>query len=580
MSLFQKNLNYQTSDDNLTFYEFCTFIYMDQFQCQQKSHNGKKIIALCVNRQCRMERKMCTDCKNENIHGHRGQKTSDIVNEQEIQYLIQDFKKIQDENQLLFEQKCIEKAKFLQNKVQVFLNKLKMCDQILQDSQRNKEIILNDCSLKQYFEKQNVNKEIGLYQYFDDVQSKIQGYQCINRQIQQIDSNPQLEQYCNDFSKFCQLNGTNLNKVKLQLDEINHKPIPQLIKYSMEKYQNNRKSGLKLWHINIVGFIITFLAIYFNFINYYKEEYQILSQNIQGYKEKSYVQCDYQGYYLKRGLFSIYISNYEQGIDLLQNEIELNPKSTYALLNIAKSYYKLGQYNNAIQVYQNVLRLDPESVIAYINKGNCNYQQNKFNQAIEMYNKALLIDPNHIDAMNNKGIIYIKEGMALIKLQQYQYALQQFGKAAEINKYFIKALYNKGITENILGLYDDASNTFDQLLVLAPDDKDILYQKGLNLYYQEKYEESNIVLDQIQDIDSLNQKSINLFKLKQYDQAVLVNDQVLKIDSTNKQAIKINVKSTQGIIQRQLNIRKPFISIFIKISQITLRVNRTFQLES
>ena len=33
-----------------------------------------------------------------------------------------------------------------------------------------------------------------------------------------------------------------------------------------------------------------------------------------------------------------------------------------------------------------------------------------------MYNNALLIDPNHIDAMNNKGIIYIKEGMALIKL--------------------------------------------------------------------------------------------------------------------------------------------------------------------
>jgi Flp pilus assembly protein TadD len=57
------------------------------------------------------------------------------------------------------------------------------------------------------------------------------------------------------------------------------------------------------------------------------------------------------------------------------------------------------------------------------------------------------------------------------------------------------ANFNKGINLGNLGRYDDAIKSFDQVLLIDPNDKEAHFNKGINLGNLGRYEDATQCFD-------------------------------------------------------------------------------------
>ena len=62
-------------------------------------------------------------------------------------------------------------------------------------------------------------------------------------------------------------------------------------------------------------------------------------------------------------------------------------------------------YQNALEMYNNEIHKNPKSHLALLLKGNCLYKLNRQEEAQKSYDKALELNPNCIGALYNKGFI-------------------------------------------------------------------------------------------------------------------------------------------------------------------------------
>ena len=62
-------------------------------------------------------------------------------------------------------------------------------------------------------------------------------------------------------------------------------------------------------------------------------------------------------------------------------------------------------YQNALEMYNNEIHKNPKSHLACLLKGNCLFKLHRQEEAIKSYDKALELKPNCIGAIYNKGYI-------------------------------------------------------------------------------------------------------------------------------------------------------------------------------
>ena len=62
-------------------------------------------------------------------------------------------------------------------------------------------------------------------------------------------------------------------------------------------------------------------------------------------------------------------------------------------------------YQNALEMYNNEIHKNQKSHLALLLKGNCLYKLNRQEEALKSYDKTLELNPNCIGALYNKGYI-------------------------------------------------------------------------------------------------------------------------------------------------------------------------------
>ena len=165
------------------------------------------------------------------------------------------------------------------------------------------------------------------------------------------------------------------------------------------------------------------------------------------------------GSYMTKGELCYTSLDYQNALEMYNNEIHKNPKSHLALLLKGNCLYKLNRQEEALKSYDKTLELNPNCIGALYNKGYIEYTTNKnYTVAINFFDECIQKIEN-IDKNSNKYYyIYYSKGLCEFQLEEYDLALKSFLKSYELKQKKDKSVNEYLILNNIGRCYDKLKN--------------------------------------------------------------------------------------------------------------------------
>ena len=126
---------------------------------------------------------------------------------------------------------------------------------------------------------------------------------------------------------------------------------------------------------------------------------------------------------------------------------------------------RLGRFDEALACFDQALAPDRRNYTAWSNKGSCLADLGRFEEALYCYEQALALSPGEKVALYGKG-------NSLFRLHRFDAALRCFDQALAIDPQFASACVNKALTEDALGLRENAADSYQRFLGIA-DPQDV-----------------------------------------------------------------------------------------------------------
>ena len=171
-----------------------------------------------------------------------------------------------------------------------------------------------------------------------------------------------------------------------------------------------------------------------------------------------------------------------------------------------------------------------------------------FQQAYEEYSKqnfqkSYSLFDKSIETLRQDSVMLQERNMIFINLEKYEDALIYLDKILIINPNDVEILIRKGKSCEILGKTEQAIECFNHILSIQPSNVDALRSKAIIFINQEKYEEAMVNLDQIllvvpNDFEIMYFKGIVLEQLGRNAQAVNYYLKSLKITSNDTDVLQ------------------------------------------
>lgn len=92
--------------------------------------------------------------------------------------------------------------------------------------------------------------------------------------------------------------------------------------------------------------------------------------------------------YIAEGKEFLKLNNLNEALASFTEALQLDPKSTEALINRGNAYTRKGYYDKAIEDYTEIIRLDPQSGKAYNNRAVAHWYNDAPDRAQEDMNRA------------------------------------------------------------------------------------------------------------------------------------------------------------------------------------------------
>ena len=159
------------------------------------------------------------------------------------------------------------------------------------------------------------------------------------------------------------------------------------------------------------------------------------------------------------------------------------------------------------------------------------YSKQNFQKSYSLFDKSL-------ETLKQDSVMLQERDMIFINLEKYEEVLIYLDKILIINPNDIEILIRKGKSCETLGKTEHAIECFNQVLSIQPSNVDALRGMAIIFINQEKYEEAMVNLDQIllsdpNDFEIMYFKGIVLEQLGQHTQAVNYYLKSLKITSND-----------------------------------------------
>lgn len=190
--------------------------------------------------------------------------------------------------------------------------------------------------------------------------------------------------------------------------------------------------------------------------------------------------CDKGNELSREGKYSDAIAQYSRAL-------EINSKSTTALLYRSIAYESSNEHKKAIADLNRLIEINPRYVIAYVNRAWAYGRHKEYAQALEDCNKALSIDPRCAAALNNRASVYNDLGI-------YDKALDDSTKAIDISPHLAAAYDTRGVARRHLKQFELALQDFNKALTLNPKLGEAYYNRALT--YKEMGENIRAVSDE------------------------------------------------------------------------------------
>jgi len=227
-----------------------------------------------------------------------------------------------------------------------------------------------------------------------------------------------------------------------------------------------------------------------------------------------------------RGLFT-------QGLNLINQAIDCNPKFAAYYLNRGLIYKRLNQLNQAIEDYQQTIRIEPRMIEAYCNLGDALLEQQQVDNAIVAYQNALKLNSRHRNACHNLGNAYLEKenyqqalacyqnalaihecpetlsniGVALVGLNRIEEAITYHRKAIQADPNFSKAYSNLGLALSQINQLAEAEDYYHKALAIEPENAEFYSNLGVNYKDQGKVDEALNCFKKSLDIDPNSSKA-------------------------------------------------------------------------
>jgi tetratricopeptide (TPR) repeat protein len=281
------------------------------------------------------------------------------------------------------------------------------------------------------------------------------------------------------------------------------------------------------------------------------------------------------------GVCYLNINKINESNDCFDSALKIKPDMIEALIGKSTIEKKKNNYKNSIEIYDKILKLYPYNDDIYYRKSNCLQKLREYKKAINCLDKALKINPNNIEYLFQKGkfldvlgeknnaIIILDEiflinnksnninnnfnniieechllkGQILLDLKENEKANKEFDEVIKINPNNSKTYFWKGyINAKNQNDFNNAINNFSKCILLDKKNSLALYNLGLILFNQKRYEESKSYFIKANEIDPKDIKSLlkigEIFYVeKKYDLSIQYFDKILKIEPNNELAL-------------------------------------------
>ncbi len=110
----------------------------------------------------------------------------------------------------------------------------------------------------------------------------------------------------------------------------------------------------------------------------------------------------------------------ENMIAAYERAIQLDPKSTGALVNLGTLFFNARQYGDAERHYRQAVAVDADYALAHFNLGNLYDERGDRPRALEHYTQALRSNPAYADAHYNLALLYQNSGQPMKAVRHWR----------------------------------------------------------------------------------------------------------------------------------------------------------------
>ncbi len=207
-------------------------------------------------------------------------------------------------------------------------------------------------------------------------------------------------------------------------------------------------------------------------------DWQVKFQKATQYHQKGKLQQAERGYrqVLRRqprhadslhllGLICSTTKRHKEAISLLQQAVQLQPRSPNFMNNYAEALRKAGKAEQAVIHFRTALSLQNLFPQAWYNLGVSLKQLGRYSEAVSAYEQALQQKPDYFSAAYNLGNCFLA-------MNAYVSARRSYERAIQYQPNSVEALTNLGSALQKLEEFDRAADCFRRVLELDPENLD------------------------------------------------------------------------------------------------------------
>lgn len=184
----------------------------------------------------------------------------------------------------------------------------------------------------------------------------------------------------------------------------------------------------------------------------------------------------------QQGAMLLKTGNFEAAKQKFDKAIEIDPMLMDSYKNYGDFYMSTQEYQNAKNSYKKAMLIEKSGLLHFL-YGNACFMNDELHEGLESYNLAIN------EGYDSAEMMFFM-GMAYEHMHDDNLAMRYFQKACVKNPSRPDYLVKKIGTLVRLGMYDNANEATDELLVKAPEMFDGYHIKTQLLLYEEKYDEA------------------------------------------------------------------------------------------